>query len=367
MEGRSKKSFSKKGKALIASALFVLFFSGAGLYYFVFAPDWAWLDFLHFNAETPASTASSSDNQPLESDTNKCPDCYQRWLDGVPVLTEAEAEAFPVAVVIDNDVLARPQESLSKASLVYEAPVEGGMTRYLAIFPADIDLSAVGPVRSARPYFVAWAAELKALFIHCGGSPEALSLLNKASLYDLNEFYNGNYFWRDQSSSRVAPHNVLISADNWRSYLTKRGLGANKVNAWLFKTETELSSIPEPKDIKLRFSANFQALWRYQAEPNTYQRFFNGVESSDGFGPIQAKNIIIQEVDSEVLDAAGRLKLNLSGTGKAKICLDGECRSGSWRQRDGERTRYYYENGEEIKLNPGVTWIEVADSDTYIE
>ncbi|HQB76603.1 MAG TPA: DUF3048 domain-containing protein [bacterium] len=366
MEDGGRKYLSKKGRAILISALFILVFSGLGLYYLVFSPNWQWLSFLD-SSSSPTSTEVPLRDEAVVENDDGCVDCPISWLNGLPVANEKEASAFPVAVVIDNDVLARPQNALSLASLVYEAPVEGGMTRYLAIFPANIDVSAVGPVRSARPYFVAWAEELRALFIHCGGSPEALDLLKSANLYDLNEFYNGNYFWRETSAVRMAPHNVLTSGDNWRSYLSQRGLDEKKADSWLFKKEVKPEKTPEPKDISLRFSANFQALWRYLPESNSYQRYFNGVESRDLAGLIQAKNVIIQKVESRILDVAGRLALDLEGEGRAEICLDGICRSGFWRHRPGERTRYYYDDGAEIQLNPGITWIEVADSNTHLE
>lgn len=364
MEDKSKKYFFKKGRAILVASLFVLAFSALGLYYFIFIPNWPWLRFLS-NPVPVVLTPSAEETIGTATTTADYSDCKIRWLDGIKVDNEAAAEVFPVAVVIDNDVLARPQNGLSKASLVYEAPVEGGMTRYLAIFPADADLSAVGPVRSARPYFVAWASGLKALFVHCGGSPDALAQVKQAPIYDLNEFYNGNYFWRDNSSSRRAPHNVLISGDNWRSYLSKRGLNSASADTWLFKEEGE-HALTAP-DLNLYFSANFHALWRYNADSNDYKRFFNGTESRDEGNQITAKNIIIQYVNSQILDNAGRLALEIAGEGKADICLDGTCQFGVWRQKADSRTRYYYENGDEIKLNPGVTWIEVAGSNTRVE
>jgi len=362
MEDKNKNFFfSKKGRVLLALSLFVLFFSSLGLYYFVFAPNWSWLE--NIFASKPA--IETIEELPIVASTSPvCPECQPRWLDGMPVAATA-TNVFPVAVVVDNDILARPQAGLSQASLVYEAPVEGGMTRFLAIFPADVDLSAVGPIRSARPYFVAWAEELGALFVHCGGSPEALEAINSASLYDLNEFYNSAYFWRDQSSARVAPHNVLSNGEKISSYLDKRGLVEKKADTWLFKEEGEHAS--SSPDLKIHFSLNFQALWRYDANSNSYLRFFNGNESQDESRGISAKNIIVHYLESKVLDAAGRLSLSINGSGQALICLDGICQPGEWRKSVGNRTRYYYENGEEIKLNPGVTWIEVADSNTSVQ
>ncbi len=362
MEEKNKKSFSKKGRTIVIASLFVLFFSGAGLYYYIFSPDWSWLKFgADKNVDQTASVGNASSSPAVPE--NICVNCQPRWLDGVAVPAE-KAAAFPVAIMIDNDVLARPQAGLSQASLVFEAPVEGGMTRYLAIFPADADLAAVGPVRSARPYFVSWAEELHALYIHCGGSQEALAQLKKASLYDLNEFYNSRYFWRE-NSGRTAPHNLLTSGDNWRSYLNERGLAEDKAAAWLFKEEGEHAS--SSPDINLRFSDNFRALWRYQAATNDYQRFFNGDKGRDEGADIKAKNIIIHYLDSQIVDDYGRLRLGVTGNGRAKICLDGVCQPGVWKKSGSERTRYYYADGEEVKFNPGITWIEVADENTAVD
>jgi hypothetical protein len=359
MEDKNKRYFSKKGRALIIASLFVLSFSALGLYYFIFVPDWSYF-------AQPISKDQTIINNDLEniSATSSCLNCRQRYLDGVMVPMES-AEAFPVALVLDNDVLARPQSGLSRASLVYEAPVEGGMTRYLAIYPADADISAIGPIRSARPYFVTWAEELKALFIHCGGSQEALNQLKSASLYDLNEFYQASYFWRDKSSSRPAPHNVFTSADTWRLYLKEKGLNRAEADAWLFKESGEQAS--SSPDINIYFSSNFRALWRYDSVANEYSRFFNGLAGTDEEQPITAKNIIIQQVKSRVLDKAGRLAIDTDGRGQAKICLDGFCQDGYWQKKTDKRTRYYYNNEEEIKLNPGITWIEVADNNTRID
>lgn len=370
MRGTPKKHSLKKGRAVLIASLFVLLVSSFGLYYFIFAPELVWFHKLQQMFITnPSVTEAVVTDLPIIEATSSSPTClycHYRWLDGLSVESEDLAQSFPVAVMIDNDVLARPQAGLSQASLVYEAPVEGGMTRYLVIFPADTDISEVGPVRSARPYFVTWAEELKALFVHCGGSPEALDKVKRSSsLYDLNEFYNSSYFWRENSKLRQAPHNILISADNWHSYLEKRGLGEKQAESWLFKEE--VTPATEAKDISIYFSASFRALWRYEIETNSYQRFFNGLESSDALGKVKAKNIIIHYVESEVLDEAGRLGIDLMGEGRADICLDGVCQAGNWRKSANKRTRYYYEDGDEIKLNPGVTWIEVANTNTSVD
>lgn len=356
-------SFSKKGRAVLIASLFVFLTSVLGLYYIVFSPNWSFLNFLDKPREQIEEAIVPETEQESETDNPDCVDCVSYWLNGRLVPLE-QAESFPVAVMIDNDPAARPQVALAQADLVYEVPVEGGMTRYLAIYSADLEIEKVGPIRSARSYFVTLAEELKAALLHVGGSPESLKMIKRASLYDLNEFYNEKYFWRDSSGERYAPHHIFSSSENWQRYLDNRGLKERQVEAWLFKEASP--SLEASSDINVRFSANFQALWRYDSENNEYRRFFNGKEARDENEQIKAKNIIIQKVESEVIDGLGRLDINLYGSGEAVVCLDGACQLARWQKKGAARTRYYYENGEEIKLNPGIIWIEVADSMTEI-
>jgi hypothetical protein len=356
-------SFSKKGRAVLIASFFVFLVSVLGLYYIIFGPNWNFLNF--FN---PAPIQVEEILMPINDEEDEdsqvdCSDCVSHWLNGRLVPIE-QAEAFPVALVIDNDPIARPQLALGQADLVYEVPVEGGMTRYLAVYSADIQVDKVGPVRSARSYYVTLAEELKAALLHVGGSPKSLEMIKTASVYDLNEFYNEKYFWRDTSGGRPAPHHIFTSSENWQRYLDNRGLKERQTESWLFKEEAP--SLETSGDINVRFSANFQALWRYDRENNEYLRFFNGREAIDGDEQIKAKNIIIQKVASEVIDELGRLNINLHGSGEAIVCLDGPCQLAEWRKKGTDRTRYYYTDGEEVKLNPGVIWIEIADSMTQV-
>lgn len=358
---RAKKT-KQKGGAILALSFFVLIISGLGLYYFIFAPSWSWIPKLNTKKQTPVVSQQVPENNiPVEENT--CPDCQVSWLSGEMVAAN-QANAFPVAVVIDNDVLARPQSNLSQAPLVFEAPVEGGMTRFLAIFPSTATTSPVGPVRSARPYFLTWANEFHSLFIHCGGSPAALDQLKSDSkLYNLDEFFNGKYFKRIDKN-KVAPHDLFTTSNFWQSYLDKRGIHERRGDSWLYKQEGEHAS--SSPDLSITFSLNFHTLWRYDAQNNRYLRFFNGQESRDETQQISAKNVLVEKVESKVLDEEGRLELGVTGSGDALICLDGSCQPGTWKRASNDRTRFYYQNGEEVKLNPGITWVEVADSWTKI-
>ena len=114
-----------------------------------------------------------------------------RRIDGV-LVQEDESNLYPTAIIIENLTAARPQSGLDKAQIVYEALAEGGITRFLAIYARGhtAEVPQIGPVRSARPYYIDWVEELGAMFVHIGGSPQALTEINKRDIFDLNQFFN---------------------------------------------------------------------------------------------------------------------------------------------------------------------------------
>src|SRR5205823_9909671 len=112
---------------------------------------------------------------------------------------------YPLAVVVENQALTTPQSGLNRADVVYEALAEGGITRFLALFAtqaADI----VGPVRSARHYFVYWAAEYLAPLVHVGASPQGYAALSASGTSNYDEIKGAKGFWRTRD--RLAPHNL---------------------------------------------------------------------------------------------------------------------------------------------------------------
>ena len=129
-------------------------------------------------------------------------------LDGLMV-SPAAARRHPIAVMIDDLSPARPQSGFSYASIVWQAPAEGGIPRYMLIF-GENQPKAVGPIRSSRLYYIAWASEWKALYVHAGGSPQALTKLrgfgNGQLVYNSDEFDWEPYF--NSISTRHAPHNL---------------------------------------------------------------------------------------------------------------------------------------------------------------
>ena len=307
------------------------------------------------NLSGPLRSLSIHLSQQKENGDQPDDNLVRRYIDGVLVESGKE-NIFPTAVVIDNHPDSRPLVGLAQANLVYEAEVEGVTTRYLAIFADDQELDNIGPVRSARSYYIDWARELSALFVHCGGSPEALVKIIKDNIFDLNEFYNGKYFWR--ADNRPAPHNVFTSSKNLREYTDDKNLTEGKYFSWHYKDDTPLMQSTSSK-ITI---PEFRVIWEYDKGENNYVRYLGKEKhlGSEG-GEIKAKNIIVAFMAATVIDEELRLKIENIGIGQAIVCLDGACREGEWRKKSAtSRTRFYNLSGEEFIFNAGPTWIEVV-------
>lgn len=313
----------------------------------------------------------SGDRTPQNNEQNEEPEAVglRRLIDGVAVGDETKINPPIFAVQIENMIDARPLSGISRASLVYETLAEAGITRLLAIFTADNDVSEIGPVRSARPYFLDWTEEFGALYAHSGGSPEALRLIPQYDIWDLNEFAYGRFFWR--SKTRYMPHNLYTSVELLGEAFTAKEGEVKNFTPWQFKDEAIADARPsEEKRVKIYFSTRtYEAGWQYDRESNGYLRYQAGVIQQDRDGSeVWAKNIAVQFTKVVVLDGVGRKKIDTVGEGEAIVLEDGVRIDGTWRKETkGERTKFYDADGAEIKFNPGVTWVEVVPIGTEVE
>jgi hypothetical protein len=286
-----------------------------------------------------------------------------RRLDGVMVAPDIALLA-PRAVMIENHPDARPVSGLSKASIVIEAPVEGGITRYMALFPASSTIEQAGPVRSARPYYVDWADGWNAPYFHVGGSPDALEKISAMDGFlDVNEFAYGNYFWRD--SSRVAPHNVYTKNTLMDSVIAKKGGASSTMPiAWHFQDMASSTDRGTTDEIRIPYGGTFNVRWKFDPERGVYARYLAGVQQKDRDGSvIETENIIVMKTEQEILDSYGRLKVRTTGNGEAVAYRDGKRFVLRWRRTAGEPIRFESTDGTEFVFNRGRTWIEVTTND----
>ncbi|MCE9585985.1 DUF3048 domain-containing protein [Candidatus Uhrbacteria bacterium] len=287
----------------------------------------------------------------------------ERRLDGV-LVSPSIATLAPRAVMIENHPDARPVSGLSKASIVIEAPVEGGITRYMALFAASTTLPQVGPVRSARPYYVDWADAWNAPYFHVGGSPEALTKISSmAGFTDVNEFAQGNSFWRD--TTRYAPHNVYTKDELMDAVVAKKGAASSTAPlAWHFQDAASSTDRGELDGPRVPYGGSFNVRWAFEKERGVYVRSLSGVEQKDRDGSsIESENVIVIKTEQTILDSYGRLQVRTTGSGQAMAYRDGKKFNLRWRRSAGEPIRFESTDGTEFLFTRGRTWIEVTTSD----
>lgn len=287
---------------------------------------------------------------------------HRRAIDGVLSVEDEKSSMRYFAVMLDNITVARPQAGIAEASVVYEAPVEGGLTRFMAVFPETTDLERIGPVRSARPYFIDWALEYDALYAHVGGSPEALDKIKAVGLQDLNEMLTGGFFWRD--SKRNAPHNAYTSGSLLNQALTKRFPNREKFEfrQWKFKDDADRAERADDQVVSIAYGhPNVDVVWSFDAETDTYTRK-QGIKSLDERGAVvRVKNVVVLYMKIRTIDSVGRLRIETVGSGDALFLLDGNVFHGSWnKSARNARTILKDAGGNEIQFNAGPTWIQIV-------
>lgn len=321
------------------------------------------------NEDIPAT----SDNlEPIQTETpiQEAPKVIELALcplTGLPIEPE-QVSLRPFAVMIDNMASARPQSGLINADIVYEMPAEGGITRYLAIYHHQSN-DKIGPVRSARSYFIDKAIELNAVFIHCGGSPEALKDIPKLKVDSLNEMNGEKNFWR--SRDRKAPHNLYTSTKLAHEVMDTKKLSNEKWSSNFIFSESFLDLDGKiTKGLVFDYKHNYKAGYEYDEKQKLYYRTINGVRLKDKEtdAEVSTVNIIVEKVSSKVVDSIGRLDLSNIGSGRGYYITGGKLIEIEWAKdsRQG-KTKYTDLKGNVIKLNKGNTWVQVVPDYATIE
>ena len=295
-------------------------------------------------------------------------------LDGRAVSSTENVVPLVVGLMIDNHPDARPQAGISQARVVYEMPVEGAFTRYLALFDSTDTVPRVGPVRSARPYFVDAIREYGLpWYFHSGGSPEALTLLKSGVVQDGNEFSLGKYFTRD--SAKDAPHNLYSSSTAWNDLI--KSISAVDKRSWQgwrfarYANDQEfqdlvpfagVSSTEKNTTITIRYAANYIPTWNYDGSQKKYIRLLKNSPVNDEAGaPVTADTVIVQQAVVRSIDADDRKSIALVGSGKGFVVSRGLALKATWKKTSPtDRTRWYDEKDQELVLVPGTVWVEVV-------
>jgi hypothetical protein len=296
------------------------------------------------------------------------PSLYKCGLTGIDIGDEQTSKLRPIAVMIDNQAGARPQSGLVDADIVYEMPVEGKITRFLAIFH-HIETDKIGPVRSARPYFIDKALEFNAVYVHCGGSPQALDDIVGLKVAALNDLNGDPCFWR--AVDRKAPHNLYTSTRLMREVMVNKKL-ENKSAPEYFKFSDDIFDIDGKKtgEVNINYDKKYKVGYKYDESQKSYYRLVNGekVNDKETGEAITVVNIIFEKVKTKVIDDVGRLELSNLGSGSGYFMTAGKLIEIEWSKNSRQgKTTYKDLKGNEITLNKGNVWIQVLPDYSTVE
>ncbi len=280
----------------------------------------------------------------------------------------------PIAVMIDNHSGAWPQANLDKAYMVYEIIVEGGETRLMALFKGQ-NLDKIGPVRSSRHYFLDYALENDAIYVHHGWSPQAQSDITTLGVNNINGIQeSSSNFWRVKDKS--APHNLFTSTESILKIAERKGYSktSNKKSVLNYvANEVQLPATAVSATSVTIPHSNLQTVkYEYDEQTKTYKRYARNKLQTDYITgePVTTKNIIITMCDNYTLEDKenkGRQGLKNIGTFKGYYITDGkaieiQCTKNS---RD-EQTVYKNLNGKEIEVNDGNTFVNICPTDAKL-
>ena len=257
--------------------------------------------------------------------------------------------------------------------MVYEIIVEGNETRLMALFKgADVD--KIGPVRSARHYFIDYAMENDAIYVHFGQSPQAQSDLKKFSINDINGIAeDGSTFWRVRE--KAAPHNALTSTEKLlKSAQSKkyRTTSSEKSVLNYVTDEVNLEDGEDALSVTVPHSKLQTVKYVYNKETKTYARYARGIAQNDWMtgNPITTKNIIITLCDNYTLSDSenkGRQGLYNIGTFDGYYITNGKAiKIKCIKNSRNEKTIYQDLNGNIINVNDGNTFVNICPKATVI-
>jgi len=286
-------------------------------------------------------------------------------LTGVQVATELNQRPV-TGIIIENSPDARPQSGLKDAGVIFEAIAEGGITRFLALYQ-EAQPDYIGPIRSARPYYLDWLLPFDAALAHVGGSPDALQQIRALGIKDLDQFANSGAYSR--VNSRYAPHNVYSDFGRIDELEKKKGFTSSTFTAFARKTE-QPNAQPTARSLDFNVSAFlYNPHYDYDAPSNTYKRSQAGRPHVDERSGSQlSPKVVVALVMSYGYASDGRHSVyTTTGSGAMYVFQDGTVTQGTWQKADRKAQFTFSDtNGAPLKFNPGQTWVSVLSNSASV-
>ena len=291
-------------------------------------------------------------------------------------ILDLESTSRPIAIMINNHKTAQPlQTGLNDAYLVYEIVVEGGITRMLAVFK-DADTSRIGTVRSSRHYFLDYALENDAIYVHYGWSPQAEEDIYNLGINNINGMVDGSPFWRDTTLNVPTEHTVYTSIEDLKETIDNKEYRTTTEEDNLLKysiDEIDFSTYEgaiKADEIEIEYSSYQTNTFIYDEINKVYKKYSNGEERKDYItgDNFTAKNIITYQVSNYSMDNKGRQEIENVGKGEGYLISNGYAVPITWeKDAPSRQTVYKFLNGKEITVNDGNTYIQIQPKNKNLE
>lgn len=293
-----------------------------------------------------------------------------------------QAKRRPIAVMIPNNAPAMPQYGLSQAGIIYEAPVEGRITRLMAVLEEFDDLDRIGPVRSSRDYYIYVAMGYEAIYCNWGlARPYVEELINRENYYNVSAAVEGIHNPADEAYKRVSRPGYALE---FTGYLDIEGMfdaverlgydwnyDEDYVAPFLFAADDVIADYADNEEATLIYPGGresnsggygvYNPYFEYREDDHLYYRYQDGKAQMDEYNNEQlaVSNVVFQYCHGEVRDDHDYLAFGVHGEGDAIVFTNGKAIKGKWMRYDGDFTpaKFYDEEGNEIIFNQGKTWI----------
>lgn len=287
-------------------------------------------------------------------------------------IVDEDSNSRNIAVMYNNiSTVWGYQSGLQDAYLVYEIIVEGGYTRLMAIFK-DATTERIGSVRSSRPYYLDYALENDANYIHFGGSTQAYSDIKSLGINNIDGMTYAAGFWRDKTLGLASEHTAFTSMEKIQKGLEKYGYRTTTKVSLLLNYSVEeidvsgMSGAIKADSVYIDYSNSRSTTFEYDSSSKVYLRSQGTSKATykhtDYVTKQQytAKNIITYQVPNYSVDNYGRQAINNIGGGSGYYITNGYAVPITWEKSSrASQTIYRYLNGQEIDVNDGNTYIQI--------
>ena len=306
-----------------------------------------------------SSVQSSSE---ISEDTSKSEE-FINPLTGLSI-EQAKLNSRPVAIMINNIKQAQPLMGVSKADIIYECLVEGGITRLLAVYKDASDVGTIGSIRSARPPFIEIARGFQAVYIHCGTSTQANSLLKTGVIesFDLGNY--SSWAWRDQErlNSGYSSEHTLVT-DGKTIVNNSANSGVNMTVSYTypqkFGNDSQVINGSSATNITAKFSSYKSTSFKYDETEKTYIVSQFGEEMYDDTYDVHntAENVLVLNVNSYLIDSE-HVNLDIVGSGDGYYMNGGKAIKIKWSKADSDSPiEYTTESGEALIMKAGRQYV----------